>query len=209
MEFQRVALFIGIAALAVAAGLWLNLQFATPAVAPETEATLLRSPRPMGTVVLVDQDGREFPINKLEGRYSLLFFGFTHCPDVCPTTLAMMSRLTTALKDLPERLQPAMVFVSIDPERDSPEIVHAYVNHFDPDMLGLTGDLSQVEALAGQLGVAFQKVPDEQGGYSMDHSAAILLLNPRVEFNAVFSAPHQVQSMAQDYRKIVTFLDGQ
>ncbi len=209
MGFQRIALFIGVAALAIAAGLWLQLQMARPATPPETEATLLQSPRPLGTVVLLDRDGREFPTDRLQGRWNLLFFGFTQCPDVCPTTLAMMSQVAGVLKELPETLRPRMVFVSIDPERDTPEIMRAYVDHFDVNMLGLTGDLDQVTALAGQLGVAFQKVPNEQGGYTVDHSAALFLLNPRVEFNAVFSAPHSVAGIAGDYTKIINYLDEQ
>ncbi|MCW8846258.1 MAG: SCO family protein [Gammaproteobacteria bacterium] len=209
MGFQRIALFIGVAALAVAAGLWLQLQLAKPATPPETEATLLQSPRPLGTVVLLDQDGREFPIDRLEGRWNLLFFGFTQCPDVCPTTLAMMGQVSEVLRALPEAARPRMVFVSIDPERDTPDIMRAYVGHFSADFLGLTGDLDQVTALAGQLGVAFQKVPYAQGGYTMDHSAALFLLNPRVEFNAVFSAPHSVEGIAGDYTKIIHYLGEQ
>jgi protein SCO1/2 len=209
MGFQRIALFIGVAALAVAAGLWLQLQSARPTEPPQTEATLLRSARPLGTVVLLDQDGKEFPIHQLRGHWSLVFFGFTHCPDVCPTTLAMMGQVSTMLMDLDPAQRPRMVFVSIDPERDTPELVGTYVSHFDPGMLGLTGDPDQVENLAGQLGVAYQQVPDQQGGYSMDHSAAIFLLNPRVELQAVFSAPHHRQWVAGDYRKIVAYLETQ
>ncbi|MCJ7556205.1 MAG: SCO family protein [Gammaproteobacteria bacterium] len=209
MGFQRIALFIGVAALAVAAGLWLQLQFAGPTTPPETAATLLQSPRPLGTVVLLDQDGREFPIDRLRGHWSLLFFGFTQCPDVCPTTLAMMGQVADALRELPEATRPRMVFVSIDPERDSPAIMRAYVGHFSADMLGLTGEIDQVASLADQLGVAYQKVPYEQGAYTMDHSAALFLLNPRVEFNAVFSAPHSVNGIAGDYKKIINYLGEQ
>jgi len=209
MGFQRIALFIGVAALAVAAGLWLQLQFAGPATPPETAATLLQSPRPLGTVVLLDQDGREFPIDRLQGHWSLVFFGFTQCPDVCPTTLVTMGQVADALRELPEAARPRMVFVSIDPERDSPAIMRTYVGHFNADILGLTGDLDQVASLADQLGVAYQKVPYEQGTYTMDHSAALFLLNPRVEFNAVFSAPHSVEGIAGDYQKIINYLGVQ
>ena len=209
MGLQRILMIIGLAALAVVAGIWLQLRMTAPAVPPETNATLLRAPRAIEEVGLQDQLGRPFGVHQLQGRWSLVFFGFTHCPDVCPTTLAILARVAGRLEDLPEDLQPQLVFVTVDPERDTPELIRAYVEHFDTRMLGLTGELSQIEELARQMGVAFQKVPLDQGGYSMDHSAAVLMLNPRAELNAVISAPHSVEGITDDYRKIVEFVGDQ
>lgn len=209
MGLQRILMIIGLAALAVVAGIWLQLRMTAPAVPPETNATLLRTPRAIEEVVLQDQLGSPFGVHQLQGRWSLVFFGFTNCPDVCPTTLAILAQVSRRLEDLPVELQPQLVFVSVDPERDTPELIKAYVEHFDTRMLGLTGELSQIEELARQLSVAFQKVPLDEGGYSMDHSAAVLMLNPRAELNAVISAPHSVEGITDDYRKIVEFVGDQ
>ena len=209
MGLQRILMTIGLATLAVVTGIWLQLQMSAPAVPPETNATLLRTARPIEDVRLQDTLGNEFRIQQLQGRWSLVFFGFTHCPDVCPTTLAILGQVARGLSDLPEAQQPQLVFVTVDPERDVPAVIKGYVEHFDKNMIGLTGELAQIEALAAQLGVAFQKVPLDQGGYSMDHSAAILMLNPGAELNAIISAPHTVEGISGDYRKIVEFMDEQ
>jgi len=202
-------MIIGLAAMAVVAGLWLQLRMSAPAVPPETNATLLRTARPVGDVRLQDTLGNELSLQQLKGRWSLVFFGFTHCPDVCPTTLAILSQVARRLENLPQAQQPQLVFITVDPERDVPEVMKGYVEHFDKNMIGLTGELSQVEALAAQLGVAFQKIPLDQGGYSMDHSAAIFMLNPGAELNAIISAPHSVEGISDDYRKILEFMDVQ
>ncbi len=209
MGLQRILMIIGLATLAVVAGLWLQLRMSAPAVPPETNATLLRTARPIEDVRLQDTLGNEFRIQQLQGRWSLVFFGFTHCPDVCPTTLTILGQVARSLSDLPEAQRPQLVFVTVDPERDVPAVIKGYVEHFDKNMIGLTGELAQIEALAAQLGVAFQKVPLDQGGYSMDHSAAILMLNPGAELNAIISAPHTVEGVSGDYRKIVEFMDEQ
>jgi len=209
MGLQRILMIIGLAALAVVAGIWLQLRMSAPAVPPETNATLLRTARPIGDVRLQDTLGNEFSLQQLKGRWSLVFFGFTHCPDVCPTTLAILGQVARSLENLPQAQQPQLVFITVDPERDVPEVMKGYVEHFDKDMIGLTGELAQVEALAAQLGVAFQKIPLDQGGYSMDHSAAIFMLNPGAELNAIISAPHSVEGIAGDYRKIVEFMAEQ
>ncbi len=209
MGLQRILMIIGLATLAVVAGLWLQLRMSAPAVPPETNATLLRTARPIADVRLQDTLGNEFRIQQLQGRWSLVFFGFTHCPDVCPTTLTILGQVARSLSDLPEAQRPQLVFVTVDPERDVPSVIKGYVEHFDKNMIGLTGELAQIEALAAQLGVAFQKVPLDQGGYSMDHSAAILMLNPGAELNAIISAPHTVEGVSGDYRKIVEFMDEQ
>ncbi len=209
MGLQRILMIIGLATLAVVAGLWLQLRMSAPAVPPETNATLLRTARPIADVRLQDTLGNEFRIQQLQGRWSLVFFGFTHCPDVCPTTLTILGQVARSLSDLPEAQRPQLVFVTVDPERDVPAVIKGYVEHFDKNMIGLTGELAQIEALAAQLGVAFQKVPLDQGGYSMDHSAAILMLNPGAELNAIISAPHTVEGISGDYRKIVEFMDEQ
>lgn len=208
MTFQRLALTAGIATLALVAGLWLSLRLSAPAAPPETEATMLRTPRPLSDFALVNHRGEPAGLDSLRGRWSLVFFGFTHCPDVCPTTLSILASASRELATLPTALQPRLVFVSIDPERDTPGVLSGYVAHFNTGLLGLTGELEQVRGLTGELGVAFQKVPLENGGYTMDHSAAVFLLNPRAEFNGVFSAPHSPRGIAGDYQQIVRYLDG-
>lgn len=126
-----------------------------------------------GEYELVGSDGEPFSSETLAGRPHAVFFGFTHCPDVCPTTLARLVRLRKELgSDAFD-----IVFISVDPERDGPEEVGAYAELFDEPVIGLTGSPEQIEAVKSQFKVFSEKVPDESGGYSVDHSAAVFLMD--------------------------------
>jgi protein SCO1/2 len=201
-------LSLALGVIAAAGGLWLGTALLGPSGPPQTNATLLNSPRPLAGLDLTDENGESLGLERLRGKWSLFFFGYTHCPDVCPTTLATLAAASRLLDDLPAPSQPQVIFVSVDPERDTAELLAAYTGHFDPDFLGASASPEAMRALAATLGVAYQKVPDNAGGYHMDHSAALFLLNPRGEFNAVFSPPHTPAGIASDYRLIIRYMES-
>lgn len=191
------------AALAGAATAWMTIK--KPGAAPVLEqATLLDAARTLPQFELIDQAGRAFQRDSLRGHWTLMFFGFTNCPDVCPTTLAALAEVRSKLKDLPAGDLPAVVFVSVDPNRDTTEALGRYVAHFDPQFLGVTGQPVAIEALTHDLGVAVSAGPaSEDGNYTVDHSAAIFLIDPSAAFTAVFGSPHLADVIARDYRSIV------
>lgn len=191
------------AALAGAATAWMTIK--KPGAAPVLEqATLLDAARTLPQFELIDQAGRAFQRDSLRGQWTLMFFGFTNCPDVCPTTLAALAEVRSKLKDLPAGDLPAVVFVSVDPDRDTTEALGRYVAHFDPQFLGVTGQPVAIEALTHDLGVAVSAGPaSEDGNYTVDHSAAIFLIDPSAAFTAVFGSPHLADVIARDYRSIV------
>jgi len=199
---------MAVAVIAGLAGLWAGRMLLAPRVPPQTEATLLNRPRALPELALVDQHGQALDLERLKGRWSLFFFGFTHCPDVCPTTLSTLAGAARLLQALPKQQQPQVVFVTVDPERDTPQVLAEYTRFFDPAFLAAGAGLEATAALAGHLGVAYQKVPLEGGGYAMDHSAALFLFNPRAELNAIFSPPHTAAGIANDYRLITDYLEG-
>jgi protein SCO1/2 len=199
-----IALTIVVAILAAGGGVWLaHNVFRQPSVPTTANATVIRPARALPDFELLDDSGRAFTRANLEGRWSLVFFGFTHCPAICPNTLTVLQQTRTALETLPPELQPQLVFVSVDPERDTPEKIHDYVRFFGPALKGVTGAPERIAALTDALGVPVSRVPLPDGGYTVDHSAAIFLVNPRGEFNALFSPPQTAQSIASDYRLIV------
>jgi protein SCO1/2 len=154
---------------------------------------------------LTDHDGNTFGVERLRGRWTLLFFGFTHCPDICPTTLATLATVRSALADLPAPQRPEVVLVSVDPARDLPAVLARYVSHFDPSFTGVTGDPAAIDALTRELGVAVMiGAPAADGAYTVDHSAAIFLIDPQAAWTAVFGAPHDAKTIAADYRGIVS-----
>jgi len=142
--------------------------------------------RPLSAFVLRDNVGVRVDETIFEGRWTLVFFGFTYCPDICPTTMGVLARATSKMSD-----PPAVILVSVDPERDTASSMDAYVRSFSPTFRGLTGEFDQIVLLASQLNVAFGKVPGpDPDGYLVDHSASIAVINPKGEFVGFIKAPH-------------------
>ncbi len=160
--------------------------------------TALPEPRALPAFALVDQAGRPFGRARFEGRWNLLFTGFTHCPDVCPTTLALMAELNrrVARDDL------QFVFVSVDPERDTPDAVARYLAHFDAALLGATGERAEMERLTAGLGLAQVRNPGAGDEYTVDHSTAFVLVDPEARLAGYFSAPHERDALVADLRSL-------
>jgi protein SCO1/2 len=202
---QSIALAAIVAIVAVASGIasarWLLRQQAgaEPAVAT---ATLLAPPRPLPPLALVDQENRPFGVERLRGGWSFVFFGFTSCPDVCPVTMTALAQTRKLLADLPEPARPQVVMISVDPQRDTPERLAAYLKAFDPAFVGATGAKSAIDELAQRMGVLVATRPLDGDNYTVDHSASVFLIDPNGALRALFSPPHQPQAIAEDYRRI-------
>ena len=190
-------LFIAIImAVALAMGIFVAVRMQTPA--EPKQAFILPAPMPLPEFELVDQTGNAVTRDTFRDHWSLVFFGFTHCPDICPTTLQV---LATARKDLADNGQeplPRIVLVSVDPERDTPELMGQYVDYFGDGNLGVTGNLAELKKLTTALGIFFEKQAGAAANYAVDHSAAVLVINPAGEFHALFSGSHQVDNVVHD-----------
>jgi protein SCO1 len=152
-----------------------------------------------GPFKLIDHNGREFTDRDLKGRPFLVFFGFTHCPDVCPTALFEVSEILRKLG--PDADRTRALFITVDPERDTPVVIKDYLSSFDPHMIGLTGDPAAIAAVAKAYRVYFKKVPLDQGGYTMDHTAIVYLMDKEGRFVAPFSLKRTAEAAAADLRK--------
>lgn len=168
-------------------------------------AIVFDKPRRFDDFELLDQNGETFTKEDLTGQWSLLFFGFTHCPDICPTTMADMARLKQNLPaDIAEQTQG--VLVSLDPARDTPELLKDYVAYFDPEFVGVTGDFLQIRRFANQVNVAFTKVT-QGDDYTVDHSGNIVLINPYGDYHGFFKPPFELAKLKATYSSIVTQFD--
>jgi protein SCO1/2 len=148
---------------------------------------------------LIDHTGSRVTNDSLEGRWSLLFFGFTYCPDVCPTTLSVLNEAVANLENPPQ-----VIMVSVDPERDTPALLADYVPRFNPAFKGYTGEFDEIVSIATELNVAFGKVPGpELGTYTVNHSASIVVMNPHGQYAGFMRAPHN----AQNIQRIVSHLN--
>ena len=152
-----------------------------------------------GTFSLVDQDGRPVTENDFAGKPYLVFVGFTHCPDVCPTTLFQMSEILKAAGDKGRDLRA--LFISADPERDTPQVLKGYLGSFDERIRGLTGDPAAVEAALKSLRAYARKVPTKEGDYTMEHSAFVYLMDARGRFVSTFNLNRAPEEAAQDLLK--------
>src|SRR5215475_10134053 len=151
-----------------------------------------------GPFHLIDQDGQPFSDQDLKGKSFLVFFGFTHCPDICPTTLFEMSQI---MRDLgPEADRTAALFISVDPERDTPQAMKDYLSSFDPHVRGLTGDAAAL-AVAKAYRVYYRKVPVDGGDYTMDHTAIVYLMDKQGRFVSPFNMRRPAEVAAADLRK--------
>ncbi|HSN17872.1 MAG TPA: SCO family protein [Gammaproteobacteria bacterium] len=200
--------YTGLFLLAVAGGLLAGyLSFhARHRERPVTAALLLHDPKPLPDFSLADTTGGTFTKASLVGHWNLLYFGYTHCPDACPTTLAALDKFTAQTGRLPKQLKPRVYFVSVDPKRDSLELLKNYALYFNPAFTGATGSLDALHALTTPLGVDFSYgKPDAKGDYAVDHTSFVVLVDPRAEEVALFSPPMEPARMAADYRAILKF----
>jgi protein SCO1/2 len=152
-----------------------------------------------GPFILTDQDGNTVTDRDFRGHPLLVFFGFTHCPDVCPTTLFEVSEIMRALGRDADRVRVA--FITVDPERDTPAALKDYLSSFDPRLKALTGDEHAITAVAKAYRVYFKKIPLDKGGYTMDHTAIVYLMDKEGRFVAPFSLKRSAEVAADDLRK--------
>jgi protein SCO1/2 len=171
-------------------------------------ATVLPEPWQVEPFELIDQNGQPFTADNLKGQWDFLFFGYTHCPDVCPTTLALLTQVYNRLAARPKlQASTRMVFVSVDPARDTPEQLKGFVSYFGPEFLGITGSEAEIEKVTSQLKIYYQRHEPLEGSedYAVDHSAALLLADPEGRIRAIFSGVYDPATVAADFTKIADY----
>jgi len=206
--FNRKTGFILIVAVAAGLGLLAAQKFFGSASGakqwPATQTiTMYPQPRPVPDFSLQQSDGTQLTSGELRGHWTLAFLGFTFCPDICPTTLAELAQAQKQWQDIPANIRPRVLFVSVDPERDTPTGAGQYAHGFHPDTLAATSDLPALEAFATSLGFVFMKVPgkgfaENPKDYTMDHSSGIVVLNPQGEVAGLIRPPFNPKAIAAD-----------
>lgn len=163
--------------------------------------TILQSPQPAFQFTLTSADG-PVALSDLRGKVVLIFFGYTFCPDVCPTTLKEMSKVLDLLGKKADQVQP--VFISVDPDRDTPARLKAYLNNLDARILGITGDQALIDEITAKYGVFYQKQTiSESGDYMIDHTSTSFLIDPEGYLRVVYSYATPAKGIAEDIRYIL------
>jgi protein SCO1/2 len=194
---------IGLLMVAAFAGLYIFRKEAP--ITPEIHGIVLDEPKPLVTFALEDMNGQPFTDQSFLEHWSLVFFGFTTCPDICPMTLSILNQAVEMINTRPGIPTPKVIFVSVDPERDTPEKIKQYVEHFNKNFLGVTGNATQLTNFSRQLGVVYEKVYLDNNEYLVDHSGSVALINRKGAIQAYFTPPLDAQNIAKDYESIVGF----
>ena len=155
---------------------------------------LFDTPRDPGEFSLIDHHGSPFTREDLIDQWTLIFFGFTHCPDICPTTMAELAELKEQLVGT-EANDTRVVMLSVDPARDTPDRLAQYVPYFYTDFIGVTGDFTDILSFAQRLNAPLRKVSEPDGAYQMEHSANVMLMNPRGDYHGFFRTPLDIPKM--------------
>ncbi len=161
--------------------------------------------RALPEFALIDHNGETLDPARLADEWSLLFFGYTHCPDICPISLQTLADMMKTIDDPHVRDRIQVYFVSVDPERDTPELMARYVTYFDPDFIGATAAMDGLRVLTRSLGIAHEFRNRSEGNpvYDVDHSGSIVLIAPDAKYAGLFGAPQDAQKMARDMTRIV------
>lgn len=204
-------LLIAIVVLSTAFGMW--YRYNTQGIGGKTNlevATVFPQPRTITPFQLKDMSGKSLNIENLKGHYSLIFFGFTHCPDLCPTTLAMLNQSYKMMENAKLKTLPQVLFISVDPERDNSKNIKTYLSSFNTAFLGATGSKKQLDKLTQEMSVIYTKVAnvEDPANYMIDHSGTILIVNPEGQFYGVFTMPHDPQKIAHDMGVLLNRLNA-
>lgn len=192
----RVAVMIAFVA-AFVAGILAVMHFAPPSGSLQLQAgTVLEKRRPVAEFELVDHRARPFTRDNLEGDWSLVFAGFTDCPDVCPATMTQLDSLDARLREAGAGVK--VVFLSVDYERDTPERLAEYLAYFNSRFVGATGSRAEIDRFGESLGLAYVKIPGAGGRYTVDHSSALVLVDPSARVAGYFRPPLDIDSIAAD-----------
>jgi protein SCO1/2 len=174
------------------------------------DGVVLTETKDIPDFTFIDHRGNGFTKFDLKAHWSMLFFGFTNCGYVCPTTLTELNKMYRKLEqDLPEDQLPRVILISVDPERDTASRMSQYLSAFNPNFIGVTGDPAAIDAFSKQLHIAVIKMEAEGEGanhYMINHSSEILLINPEGKIQAYLSYPHEANQMEKDYKEILTAL---
>ncbi len=198
---------------ALLAGVWLAAAYrengSRAILLPDQVMTLFPAPKPLAAFAFKDHEDRVFDLSRLRGKWSFLFFGYTHCPDICPTTLATLARAHENIaRSAAGAKDVQFVFISVDPNRDTAGKLGQYVTYFDTAFLGVTGDDAQLGNLAAQLGAAYQlAITPGMENYPVYHTTAVFLVDPQARYHAVFAPPLDAEGISRRF-EVLRELEG-
>ncbi|MCW8935070.1 MAG: SCO family protein [Gammaproteobacteria bacterium] len=209
MKKSHILILFIAAVFAATSGIWMAKQTSddsSVSIKPEViQGAIYPNAKNIKDFNLINHRSENITKENFKNHWSLIFVGYTHCPDICPTTMAVMTQVSEFMQKQQIK-PPEIVFLSIDPERDTADILNSYVTYFNKDFIGLTGDVEEITQLSAQLNAVFRKAPGLSGqitdeDYLMDHSSALMLINPHGNLQSILTAPHTPANMIDSILK--------
>jgi len=195
--------------LATGAGFYISLKQSQNQLVQnnETRGLFWPNPKQIKNFSAKDHNGNAFELSNISGKWSFIFFGYTNCPDICPITMSVMANVYQHLVSYYENIQ--IIFVTVDPERDTTEKLSSYISFFDQDFVGLSGEPAIENSLTRQIGIPYYyNKKKENNNYLVDHSASIFVIDPKTRLIAKLSPPHQPEKIIEQFKKIKRFIDA-
>ncbi|MED5229090.1 MAG: SCO family protein [Pseudomonadota bacterium] len=204
-RFWRESAILGACACALGLGVWVGSQSSwfIDRAAPTANGLVFENPRPISTFQLIDFDEGTFSVDRLTDRWSFVYFGYSTCGQICTETLTELQHLILALASQDNAQPIQVVFVTVDPGRDSAFRLKTYLREFDSTFIGITGDINTLAFFAAELAAPFTLVPNAGKSDLPDHSNSIMLINPSAALQAVLAPPHDAQRLLADFGAIV------
>ena len=205
--FKSISLIIVLMIFGIAIGIYTTPKFQENSADEYMEGVFWPNPKQIGQFQTIDHQGTSFGVEQLKGKWSILFFGYTYCPDVCPITMSIMSDVQARLEQAGIVDDTQLLFVTVDPLRDTADRLATYINYFDNRILGLGGTKQQVDSLVSQIGVVYlHGIPNKDGYYLVDHTSSLFLIDPDARLVSIFSTPHDAETISTRFFEIKSFL---
>jgi len=201
-RFHILGIFsLAIVIFSIGVGIGWKAPFFGSVSIPRTNGIVFDESQAIEGFALIDDNGESFGIERLQGTWSVIYFGYTHCPDICPTALSVLAKFN-ALRSQEADVPLQYIFVSIDPERDTLPLLRAYTEFFFSDLIGVTGSIEELTDFGSQLSVSFESSSSTGEDYSVSHSDVVVLTNPRGFLQAIFTPPHSADKLLADFDAI-------
>lgn len=203
-EFPKGTVILFISLIALLAIIYLSMSPGIKSIPQDLIAVLRPHAIPLQPFTLIDKDKQLFTTQQLKGKWNFVFFGYTYCPDICPTTLSTLKQINNTLKKQNiDTSDMQVIFVSIDPDRDKPEMLAKYVAYFNKDFIAVTGSADDLLQFSRQFAAAYIKEKSNTSGdYLISHTSSIFLVDPNIRIIASFSPPHNAETISDLYLKI-------
>ena len=206
--FKIVAL-VALMSIATVIGVYTEFYYQGENTPEYMEGVFWPDAKQIGPFKLISHHQNEFGVNQLSGKWSFLFFGYTHCPDMCPITMAVLNEVSNLISKSEIINNIQVIFITVDPERDSLDQLATFIGYFNENFVALGGSREQIRSLTSQLGISYQYHPvSENGVYLVDHTSSIFLLDPNSRLISVFSSPHNAETIHTKFIEIEKFISG-